>query len=792
MRPALAATLLAASFGIAHGVGCGGGGETPPATTSTASGEGGHGGATTASTGTARSGGAGGSLPPPDQECVTSPSPAPFPGTDDCPAAKPGAADTLDEALAMGSIDRCQVRFVPEDVELSTWPSEVLFDKHRLPDFTPLHRGPLRLPGYARETRAFLDAALASTRPVSETIAALSTRRGHVISDACVDLSAFEPAAEDTTPLATALLLLDAHFGQPGDEPALRAAAAAVPIALQKKLARVIGAIDHAASEVRAALGVTSPADLLYLARSHALYLPTTFTWSTSAASLAKLEGADVNRIVTASALLSRAIEAADFGSLPDATFAPFEALTPLGAVVVHDSSADTYKKGSKADRSMLLFDLGGDDTYEVQMAASDEKHPVSIAIDVRGQDSYGYKVIADSADADLLPSDGGGRYHNPDPPTEGYGPITLSRTPRQGAGLAGIGMLYDLGTEGDHYRSLAVSQGFAAVGVGVLYDAGGDDVYEAEVGAQGAAMFGVAALIDRGGDDTYSSFCMSQAFGGAQGAGALVDAAGNDVYTVDIGDPALGGHPLYFSPQLPGTGNSSMSQGAAQGRRPQDDNDIAYMAGGLGVLYDVKGSDRYTGSVFAQGVGYWQGIGLLIEGGGNDAYDALWYIQGSTAHFALSMFWDAGGDDAYNLNAHPAATSIGVGHDFSASIHLDEGGNDHYVAPGLSLGSGNINGIGCLLNLGGDDVFEPSGDPTLGAGNYSSEAPFGIARQAAPTIGIFVHTGGKGTYTVGGVDRPLANTTWSYEPQPYPPPQMVTTEHGSGADRPAGSVTVP
>ena len=140
----------------------------------------------------------------------------------------------------------------------------------------------------------------------------------------------------------------------------------------------------------------------------------------------------------------------------------------------------------------------------------------------------------------------------------------------------------------------------------------------------------------------------------------------------------------------------------------------------------------------------------------------------------------------------HPAATSIGVGHDFSASVHLDEGGNDHYRAPGLSLGSGNINGIGCLLNLGGDDVFDAAGDPTLGAGNYSAEAPFGIDRQGAPTIGIFVHTGGKGTYTVAGVDRSLASTTWSYEPQPYPPPDVVTTEHGCGADSPAGSVTVP
>src|SRR5262249_30965508 len=160
-------------------------------------------------------------------------------------------------------------------------------------------------------------------------------------------------------------------------------------------------------------------------------------------------------------------------------------------------------------------------------------------------------------------------------------------------------------------------------------------------------------------------AFTISQGFGGAQGAGALVDGDGDDVYTVDVGDPALGGHPLYLSPQLPGKGNSSMSQGAAQGRRPQSQTDAAYMAGGVGILRDRRGSDRYTGSVFAQGVGYWQGLGMLLDGGGDDSYDALWYIQGSAAHFSLSVFLEEGGNDTYNLTLQPAATSIGLGHDF-------------------------------------------------------------------------------------------------------------------------------
>ncbi len=150
------------------------------------------------------------------------------------------------------------------------------------------------------------------------------------------------------------------------------------------------------------------------------------------------------------------------------------------------------------------------------------------------------------------------------------------------------------------------------------------------------------------------------------------------------------------------------------------------------------------------------------------------------------------GGDDTYNATFTPAATSIGLGHDFSAGLHLDLGGDDSYRAPGLSLGSGNVNGVGCFVNVGGDDTYVIAGDPSLGAGNYSAEAPFGDDRQQAPTIGVFVDVGGVDTYLVANAARALDDTTWSYQPQPYPAPQMVDTEHGCGADAANGQVTLP
>jgi hypothetical protein len=726
-----------------------------------------------------------------DLVCVTSPSDPPFAGTDDCPAPSVAAADTLDAALAAGGISRCKVQFDPSNVATSGWPTAQLVDKHRLPDFTPLFNGPLRLPGYARNLEGRLNSAMASSSPVANTIAELSARRGHPLAHVCMDLGPFAAASGDATPLATAILKLDSDQGQPGDEPTVRAAAQAIPIDLQTRLASIVGAIDLSATAVTTALGTTSKTDRDFLAHTASLYYPGGYALTFDAAHVAKLDAVDLGAISEAAAELAQTIERADLTTLADATFAPLEVDTPIGKITIHDSSADTYLAGGPGDGTALLFDLGGDDTYEVPAGASDASHPVSVAIDVRGKDHYGYHAVPVALDTGLLPSDGAGRYQSAKPPTEDYGPITLSKTARQGAGNAGIGFLFDLGTQDDVYQSLAMSQGFGSVGVGVLYDGGGDDDYAAEAASQGASTYGIGALIDKAGKDHYASFAFSQGFGGAEGVGALFDAAGDDVYYCDPGDPT-NGHALYFSPQLPGTGNSSMSQGAAQGRRPQTATDESFMAGGLGILHDAAGNDQYTASVFAQGAGYWQGIGLLLDGGtGDDIYNAYWYIQGSAAHFALAYFLDEGGNDKYDPTFDVASTSIGVGHDFSAGIHVDLGGNDTYRAPGLSLGSGNVNGIGMFINVGGDDSYIAT-DPTLGAGNYSSEIPYGDPRQDVATIGIFVDSGGTDTYTIGGVVRALNNTTWSYDPQPYTPPQMVTKEHGCGADAQAGSVSLP
>ena len=342
------------------------------------------------------------------------------------------------------------------------------------------------------------------------------------------------------------------------------------------------------------------------------------------------------------------------------------------------------------------------------------------------------------------------------------------------------------------------MSQGFGAAGVGVLYDAGGDDLYEAEAGVQGAGLWGVGLLLDAGGNDRYRSYNAAQGFGYVRGVGALYDAAGDDSYLADTGIPSLGGDPIYYSPQAPCAvatdpcGNTSFAQGAATGRRAAGTAaDPNFMSGGLGVLRDVSGDDRYLASIFAQATGYWFGTGILSDGAGADTYDGWWYTQGSDAHGALAVFEDAAGNDSYDVSYPanpPYATNTGQGHDYSIGWHLDLGGDDVYRGTGLGLGAGNANGGGIFINLGGNDSYSAPGGTVLGGAAFD----LSVARPTSlPCYGIFMDLGGVDTYAVPAdpllTPQPADNVTWTNarDPAPY-------NDLSVGVDRDTGTVSFP
>jgi len=718
-------------------------------------------------------------------DCIKSPTQAPFP-SGACNSPKPAAADSFDEALGMIKLDRCKFGQDPKLVPNSAWD---LNDKRRLPDFEPILTAPLRLPAYGAETSKWLDDAVASDHPISNALVALAVRRGAPVTS-CPDPAWFVIDKDDTAPLATAIIASAEKAGAPVDPDATKAAVATLPLDLQRALSPIVRAIADSNAAVVAARGAPTT-KLLNLLNAVPSWIVGTRQIAPADDFQTALDAVDVAKMTEAAAQVASVIESAKLSRFVDLDVPNVEIDTPFGAIVVHGKGKDTYMPGSLAENAAFLLDTGGDDTYRVPVGAGTLKLAFSAAVDLGGKDFYGYveKKVAADDQGTRLPSDGSGR-----------GPVTLSRIPRQGGGLLGVGMLFDYGKGDDTYRSLAVSQGTGILGVGALFDEGGNDDYASETLSQGAAGFGIGVLLDKAGSDKYSGYNAMQGFGYTRGVGAIVDLAGDDKYFVNPGsdtrfDPALKGDSLYPSAQLPDKGNTSMSQGCGQGRR-WDSNPVGYQSpeyqfiGGMGILRDAAGNDSYIGSVFTQGCGF-LGFGMFLEGGGDDTYEGMWYVQGATAHMGIAFFHDHAGNDKYNPTFPIAATSIGVGHDFSVSVHLDEGGDDAYNAPGLSLGSGYANGLGLLVNVGGVDVFKAGGDPTLG-GACACEVFTVGGRGKMPTVGTFVKAGGTAKYFVGGTEKTdHPGGSWSYAPEATGD-GGVDAARSVGIDRPSGTAVLP
>lgn len=715
--------------------------------------------------------------------CVTSPTAAPF-ASGACNSPQPSSADSLDEALGKLGLDRCKVQ---QDPAKMTQAVMNVFDKRQMKDFTPLLQWPLRLPGYGAETAKWLDDATLGKTPVASAIAAAAARRGAPVVD-CPDPAIFDVQPGDPAPLESALADLASTFGTDFDPDATTAAVAPLPLDLQRALVPVVRAMSDASQAIAAAVAPSQPFAKEFAIAPSWVIGTESYTWS--AAMLTAFDQVDVASITRASLFMAQAVESQDLARFKGTMLtANVELDTPLGPLVIHGAGKDDYEPGSKAEKAALFLDTGGDDTYRVPVAAATPTRPIALAIDLDGADTYAYveKTVAGDGVGHRLTSDGSFRYGSV---------ITSSRVQRQGSALLGVGISWDLGQGDDTYRSLAASQGMGIFGVGVLFDEGGSDHYSAETLSQGAAAWGIGLLLDAAGDDHYVIYNAGEGFGFTQGVGALVDESGTDDYYSDPGDPSVGGDAIYPNAQLPSTGNTSMTQGSGEGHRPDAPEPGFEFPGGIGILRDASGNDHYVTSVFGQASGFAMGIGLLLEGAGDDVYEGLWYVQGANAHTSVSLFSDGAGNDKHNPTFPIKATSIGVGHDFGCALHVDTGGDDAYIAPGLSLGSGNANGIGMMVITGGSDSFNAGSVNSLGAAN--STEIFKTSRGSLQTLGVFVKAGGAGAYTVGGAPQPgYVGGQWSYAPNNTPDGgadggMVYDFEKSIGIDRPSGTASLP
>jgi len=689
-----------------------------------------------------------------------------------------GGEGLVGQLLQALGLPRCAVGF--RSAWLRPFPVSLAFDAWRLPAFHALHDLPARAHATALQIVTALDAgtsSLARARLSLDLAAGLLDR--YSPAEVIPEAPALEQALAD---------LIVAAGGAP-DPVAIAAALADVPAEVTSRLAPIVvalGPVIEARAALDAEIGDAAVVQSLFATGHGLVVLPKGLAAPapgnpTVRAALLSREGP--TRLYRAAADLLEAVEQADLAGA--ATDAPFSAsiATPLGPILLRGGADDTYNQAvlQGHPNALLVVDTGGDDTVIIPAGATaDAAHPVSLHLDLGGNDTYGYVPVFPAPDPALLPADADGRWVPDGAPDTTNGPVSLSEVGRQGSGRLGVGLLVDLGGGDDAYRSLRLSQGYGFLGVGLLQDDGGTDTYEAEALSQGAAMFGIGLLVDEGGSDQYRSATLSQGFAYALGAGVLYDADGDDAYQALLGDPALGGVPLYFNPQNPGKSNSSMSQGVGFGRRA-DTSDGVYMSGGLGILRDRAGRDTYRADIFAQASGYWFGVGVLADGGGDDTYDGRWYVQGSAAHFAAALFLEGGGDDRYDQDVPPMATSIGVGHDFSLGLVDEAGGDDVWNAPGLALGSGNSNGLGILLERGGNDTYVSASGGTLG---WANGADRGVSTgfQHLLTTGLFLDGGGGDTYQTPGVESMgIANdVTWLHPPTA---PENAPVERGGGLD---------
>jgi hypothetical protein len=252
-----------------------------------------------------------------------------------------------------------------------------------------------------------------------------------------------------------------------------------------------------------------------------------------------------------------------------------------------------------------------------------------------------------------------------------------------------------------------------------------------------------VGALVDLAGNDKYRTGSVSQGFGGTLGTGILVDVAGNDRYVADLDGRRQG---IYRNQSV------SFVQGSGCGRRA-DFGDGHSLGGGFGILIDGAGDDFYESGAYGQGNAYWWSMGILEDRGGDDTHRMMQYGLGTAPHFAIGVCVNLAGDDSYNIDYPVMQRYLGHGRDGSIGVFIDGDGNDRYAITCDSGGHADLNTLALFWDRRGDDEYNliPSSGKLRGHGSVQSYSRFRTFRDAMPSVGIFLDTGGRDRY----LDRP-------------------------------------
>ncbi len=329
------------------------------------------------------------------------------------------------------------------------------------------------------------------------------------------------------------------------------------------------------------------------------------------------------------------------------------------------------------------VIDAGGDDTYNYPQQAP---WTVRFIIDMAGNDRH-------------IGSAGG-----------------------PAAALCGISLLVDYAGD-DFYAGQKPCCGAGIMGVGMLIDYDGNDEYQSLYWSQGAGFYGFGLIADLGyGRDLYQSQIMSQGIGGPRGLGLILEQGGEDYYRVN--------GPVKSSYGTPGVYNAC-SQGFGFGCR-------TYESGGIGIIEDLEGNDRYDAGEMAQGGGYYYGLGILHDRKGNDSYTGVRWAQGFGCHQAHGILADDEGDDTY----YALQVAIqGSAWDIAVGALIDRAGNDSYqCGAGLSQGGASMQGVAYLMDLAGRDRYIA---PPYASQGKSGGNSYHYARTGAMSFSVLFDSGG-------------------------------------------------
>ncbi len=386
---------------------------------------------------------------------------------------------------------------------------------------------------------------------------------------------------------------------------------------------------------------------------------------------------------------------------------------TPFGKILILTPGMQPVS--CKDTTYLLIFDFGRHCTYTGSVGATASlSNPVSVVIDLGGDDYYGFDE--------------------------------KEHSPTSGVGLLGVGLVIDSDGD-DHYNGSVYAQGAGLFGVGVLLDRNGNDQYKAELSAQGCGYFGIGLCLDAMGDDTYYIYGDGQGMGGIGGGiGVLASFDGNDKYEAEI-SPDIYNRADYHSDQKI---NGNNVQGAGFGRRG-DMTDGHSWAGGLGAIIDIHGNDHYYSGNWSLGIAYWFSTGIALDRNGDDIYESCYFTQGSGAHFCNAILLDESGNDRHELY-ETAGAALGFGWDFTNAFLINKGGNDSYRAKMISMGLAQIRSNAFLIDIGGDDVYYlGKGTPGLGEATYMNgmQKPLELTPYYyyAKSFGGFIDIGGTDSY---------------------------------------------